>query len=86
MSEFPGRFFSDLFSYLVFLGSFYIVFSTNFYFRYFLIPLTFYAFFHMVSNRFMDGFNYAKRELYSSEKDNIVSGEVSDKDEDKSSP
>ena len=40
----------------------------------------------MVSNRFMDGFNYAKRELYSSEKDNIVSGEVSDKDEDKSSP
>lgn len=60
MGDVLNRFFSDVFGYLVFLGSSYVVFSTNFYFRYFLIPLTLYAFFFTLSRRFREGFNTAK--------------------------
>jgi hypothetical protein len=46
------RFFYDLFAYLVFLGSSYLVFATNFSFRYVLIPVTFFAFFSSIVNAY----------------------------------
>ena len=50
----------DFFGYLVFLGSSYILFATNMAFRFFLIPVTFFAFFKTLKNRheeaFSDGF------------------------------
>jgi hypothetical protein len=81
MTDFFGRVFGDFFAYLVFLGSFYIVFSTNLYFRYFLIPLTLFAFFHAMSNKFKDGFVSAKQIYESEELKNIVSGDVFEKSE-----
>lgn len=76
MTDFLSRVFGDFFAYMVFLGSFYIVFSTNFYFRYFLIPLTLFAFFHTMSNKFKDGFVSAKQLYESDELKNIISGDV----------
>jgi len=72
------RFFTDFFSYLIFLGSTYIMFATNFYLRYLLIPITMYAFFHTVANNFKRGILYAENSA-KKESDNIVSGEVEKK-------
>lgn len=64
MSEGVGRLVGDFFSYLVFLGSSYIIFSTNFYFKYVLIPFTLYAFLFTLSRRFSDGFSSATKLFY----------------------
>jgi hypothetical protein len=77
--EGPMRFFSDFFSYLIFLGSAYVMFATNFYLRYLLIPITIYAFFHTISNNFRRGVLFAKNST-KEDLDNIVSGDVEEKD------
>jgi hypothetical protein len=48
------RFFYDFFAYLAFMGSSYVLFATSWYFRYFLIPVTFFAFFSGIMRAYRD--------------------------------
>jgi hypothetical protein len=79
MGEGSVRFFGDFFAYLVFLGSTYVMFATNLYFRYLLIPITLFAFFHTIANNFKRGILYAENSA-KNESDNIISGDVKEKD------
>lgn len=50
--DFFSRFVTDFFGYLVFILSSYVIFGTDLSFRYFLIPVTFIAFFYTLSHRY----------------------------------
>jgi hypothetical protein len=73
------RLIADFLSYLIFLGSAYVMFATNFYFRYLLIPVTLFAFFHTIFVNFNRGIFFAENSA-KKESDNIISGEVSRKE------